>query len=253
MRICVPVPCFFRKMDFCEAIDRIADLGFDAAETYDWSRLDLDAIRETCARRGVELLSMCTSEFRMTDAAYRGAWLDGLEKSCRAANRVGAGRLITQVGPDTGAPRARQHDNIVETLTQARPILDEYGVTLMIEPLNTYYDHPGYYLWSAVEAFDIIRAVNHPLVKVVYDIYHQQVMEGNIINNIVNNLDCIAHLHAAGHPGRVELQFGESDYKTIWKRVDEAGYKGACGLEYNPTLPPEESLKTFRQLYLGEE
>ena len=252
MRICVPVPCFFGKMDFADAIYKIKSLGFDAIETYNWKNLDLDKVRAACEETGVELLSMCTTEFRMTDPAYREAWLEGLKESCEAAVRVGAKRLITQVGPDTGAPREEQHAAIVETLKQAAPILDATGVTIMIEPLNTLYNHPGYYLWSAVEAFDIIHEVNHPLVKVVYDIYHQQVMEGNIINNIVNNLDCIAHLHSAGHPGRIELQFGENDYKYIFKKVDEAGYTGACGLEYRPTLEPEESLKEFRRIYLGE-
>ena len=250
MRICVPVPCFYGKLDFCEAIDRIADLGFDAIETYDWSKLDLDAVRAKCEKRGVELLSMCTTEFRMTDESYRQAWLDGLKVSCEAANRVGAKRLITQVGNDTGAPREKQHENIVTTLKMAAPILEKAGVTIMIEPLNTLYNHPGYYLWSAVEGFEIIREVNHPLVKLIYDIYHQQVMEGNIINNITQNLDIIEHLHSAGHPGRIELQFGENDYRYIWKKVDEAGYKGACGLEYGPTMDPTESLKEFRRIYL---
>ena len=252
MRICVPVPCFYGKLDFCEAIEKIADLGFDAVETYNWKSLDLGKVRATCEKTGVELLSMCTTEFRLTDAAYREAWLAGLAESCEAANRVGAKRLITQVGPDTGAPREQQHANIVETLKQAAPILEKSGVTIMVEPLNTLYNHPGYYLWSAVEGFDIIHEVNNPYVKIVYDIYHQQVMEGNIINNICNNLDCIAHLHSAGHPGRIDLQFGESDYKFIFKKVDEAGYKGACGLEYHPTLEPTESLKEFRRIYLGE-
>ncbi len=252
MRICVPVPCFYGKTDFVEAIHRIARLGFDAAETYNWKGLDLDKVRAACEETGVELLSMCTTEFRMTDAAYRQAWLDGLKESCEAANRVGAKKLITQVGPDTGAPREEQHANIVAALKAAAPILEATGVTIMVEPLNTLYNHPGYYLWSAVEAFDIIHEVNHPLVKVVYDIYHQQVMEGNIINNVTNNLDCIAHLHSAGHPGRIDLQFGENDYKYIFKRIDEAGYTGACGLEYRPTLEPEESLREFRRIYLGE-
>ncbi len=252
MRICVPVPCFFGKMDFTEAIRKIHALGFDAAETYDWKSLDLDKVRAVLEETGVELVSMCTTEFRMTDPAYRQVWLDGLRESCEAAVRVGAKKLITQVGPDTGAPRSEQHAAIVETLKAAAPILDASGVTIMIEPLNTLYNHPGYYLWSAVEAFEIIREVNHPLVKVVYDIYHQQVMEGNIINNIVNNLDCIAHLHSAGHPGRIELQFGENDYRYIFRRVDEAGYTGACGLEYGPTLEPEESLREFRRIYLND-
>ena len=192
---------------------------------------------------------MCTTEFRMTDPQFRTAWLDGLKESCAAAKKVGASRLITQVGPDTGAERAKQHEAIVETLRLAKPILEDSGVTIMIEPLNTLVNHVGYYLWSAVEGFEIIREVAHPLVKVVYDIYHQQVMEGNIIPNVTKNLDCIAHLHSAGHPGRHELQYGENDYKNIFAAIDKAGYTGACGLEYGPLLPAEESLKEAKRIY----
>ena len=249
MRICVPVPCFFGQMEFTEAIRKIRALGFDAAETYNWKNLDLDEVRAVCEETGVELLSMCTTEFRMTDPALRTSWLDGLKESCAAANKVGAKFLITQVGPDTGAPREEQHASIVAALREAKPILDATGVTIMIEPLNTYVNHPGYYLWSSVEGFDIIREVDHPLVKVVYDIYHQQVMEGNIIPNVTKNLDCIAHLHIAGHPGRHELQYGENDYKVIFAAIDKAGYTGACGLEYSPLLDPEESLKIAKSLY----
>lgn len=249
MRLCVPIPCFFGDMDFCEGLRRVKALGYDAAETYNWKGLDFDAVRRTCEETGVELLSMCTSEFCMTDPTFRQAWLDGLEESCQAANRMGVKRLITQVGQDTGAPREQQHAAIVETLNLARPILEKSGVTIMLEPLNTLVNHPGYYLWSAVEGFEIIREVNHPLVKLVYDIYHQQVMEGNIIPNITKNLDCIAHLHSAGHPGRNELQYGENDYKVIFAAVDKAGYTGACGLEYRPLMDPEESLREAMRLY----
>ena len=192
---------------------------------------------------------MCTTEFRMTDPALRDAWLAGLKESCAAAKRVGAGKLITQVGPDTGAPREAQHESIVAALKAAQPILEDSGVTIMIEPLNTYVNHPGYYLWSGMEGLDIIREVNHPLVKLIFDIYHQQVMEGNIIPNITNNLDLIAHLPSAGHPGRIELQYGENDYRVIFDAVDKAGYKGACGLEYRPTLEPEESLREAKRIY----
>lgn len=249
MRYCVPIPCFFGQMDFCDAVKTVKKLGFDAVETYNWRNLDLDKVRETCQETGVELLSMCTTEFNMTDPQRRKAWLDGLAISCEAANRVGAKKLITQVGQDTGAERQVQHDSIVAALTEAKPILESTGVTIMIEPLNTYVNHPGYYLWSSAEAFEIIRQVDNPFVKVVYDIYHQQVMEGNIIPSVTGNLDCIAHLHSAGHPGRHELQYGENDYKVIFAAVDKAGYQGACGLEYNPLMPPEESLKEFLRIY----
>ena len=250
MRICVPVPCFYRGIPFEDAIRKIGMLGFDAAETYNWRELNLDAVKAACQESGVELLSMCTTEFRLTTPEIRPGFLAGLKESCAAAKKVGAGRLITQVGQDTGAPREAQHASIVDGLKASIPILEETGTILMIEPLNTIVDHKGYYLWSAVEGFEIVREVNHPLVKVVYDIYHQQVMEGNIIPNVTNNLDCIAHLHSASHPGRIDLQFGENDYKVIFAAIDRAGYTGACGLEYRPTLEPEESLREFRRIYL---
>ena len=249
MRLCVPVPCFFKNIPFEDAIRRIKELGFDAAETYNWKSMDLDAVKQALDETGVELLSMCTTEFRLTDPAYRQAWLDGLRESCEAANKLGVKKLITQVGQDTGAPREEQHAAIVETLKLAKPILEAAQVTIMIEPLNTYVNHPGYYLWSSVEGFEIVREVDSPYVKVVYDIYHQQVMEGNIIPNVTKNLDCIAHLHAAGHPGRHEMQYGESDYKVIFAAIDKAGYTGACGLEYGPLLPPEESLIIAKHIY----
>jgi len=249
MRLCVPVPCFFGDMDVPEAIRLIGSLGFDAAEIYDWKGLDADAVRRACEESGVELLSMCTSEFCMTDPARRDAWLNGLQESCEAAGKMGVRRLITQVGSDTGAPREAQHASILAALLAAEPILEASGVTLMIEPLNTLVDHPGYYLTTAAEGFALVREADSPYVKLVYDIYHQQIMEGNIIPSITQNLDCIAHLHAAGHPGRHELQMGENDYRVIFSAVDRAGYTGACGLEYWPLLPARESLREEKRIY----
>ena len=249
MRLCVPIPCFFGNIDFCDAIRKVAALGYDAIETYNWKGLDLDRVKNTLDENGVELLSMCTTEFRMTSPEHRDLWLEGLKESCKAANRLGVKKLITQVGQDTGAPREKQRASIVAALNAAKPILEDYGVTIMPEPLNTYVNHPGYYLWSSIEAFDIIREVDHPNVKLIYDIYHQQVMEGNIIPSVTKNLDLIAHLHSAGHPGRHELQFGENDYNVIFDAIDKAGYTGACGLEYSPLMDPIESLKIAKEKY----
>lgn len=250
MKFDIPVPCFFSKLDFCDALREISSLGFSAAETYNWQSLDLERVKNTCAETGVDLISMCTTCFDMTIPEKRAEWLDGLRKSCEAANVLGVKKLITQVGPDTGSDRAYQHQSIVDGLIAAKPVLEEYGVTVMIEPLNTIVDHKGYYLWSSAEAFDIVRETDSEFVKVVYDIYHQQVMEGNIIPGITNNLDCIAHLHCAGHPGRHDLQFGENDYKVIFSAVDKAGYNGMCGLEYSPLSDAADSLNRFRKIYM---
>lgn len=249
MKLCVPLPCFFNDLPFETAIEKISLLGYEYAEIYGWKHLDMDSAAKALAASGVTLLSMCTTEFRLTDPACRGLWVDGIRESCDAARRLGVKKLITQVGPDTGADRTEQHDSIVEGLRAGAGILESAGVTVMIEPLNIKVNHPGYYLTSSEEAFDIVREAGSPNVKVVFDIYHQQISEGNIIPNITENLELIAHLHAAGHPGRHELQYGESDYRNIFAAVDKAGYKGACGLEYNPLIDPSESLAEAKRLY----
>jgi hydroxypyruvate isomerase len=249
MKLCVAIPCFFGKWDFCEALRRAKALGFDAAESYNWKGLDFEKVKSTCEDADIKLLSLCTSDFRATVPEVRSEYLSALRESCEAASKMGVKRLITQSGPNTGAERAVQHENLVATLKEASPILEHYGITLMLEPLNTFVNHPDTYLWSSAEGFDIIKEVDSPNVKLIFDIYHQQIMEGNIIPNVVNNLPYIEHLHSAGSDGRHELWLGESDYNYIFDAIDKAGYDGYCGLEYSPLLPAEESLLKAKEKY----
>ena len=116
MRLCVAIPCFFKGADFCDAIRTVASLGYDAVETYNWQSLDLDAVKRTLDEEGVELISICTTEFRLTDPQCREDFVEGVRRSCAAARKLGAKKMITQVGADTGAPREEQHASIVAGL-----------------------------------------------------------------------------------------------------------------------------------------
>ena len=251
MRPCIVLPCFFAKIPFVNAVEQISEMGYDACEIWGWKEMDLALCKKALDQYGVELLSLCTTDFRMNDPTYTDEWLKGLIESLEAAKTLGSKKIITQVGQDTGEDREAQKKSIIENLKRAAPILEENETILMIEPLNTLYDHKGYFLSSSQEAFDIVKEVNSPFVKVVFDIYHQQVTEGNILNNIRKNLDLIAHLHAAGHPGRTDLTLGESDYRVIFDRIDKAGYKGACGLEYFPRETAVKSLKAAKEIYFS--
>lgn len=254
MRLCVPLPCHFRmenSQDVCRAIRTVASMGYTAVESYDWRPLDADVIVPTLKDTDVELVSLLVMENRLTTPECRHLWLSALEDACKAAAKFGTKRLITQVGNDTGAPREAQHAAIVDTLTAAKPILEHYGITVMPEPLNVKVDHPGYFLTTAAEAFDIVREVDSPFVKIVYDIYHQQVTEGDIIPTVTKNLDLIAHLHAAGHPGRHDLWAGELNYRYIFDAIDRAGYRGSCGLEYSASDDSVESLRRAMEMYGG--
>ncbi|MEM0969400.1 MAG: TIM barrel protein, partial [Verrucomicrobiota bacterium] len=115
-------------------------------------------------------------------------------------------------------------------------------------PLNELVDHPGYYLVQSPEAFEIVQEVASPHVQVVFDIYHQQISEGNVLANLRRHLERghIGHLHAAGNPGRHELQRGELHYRSILSAIKETGYTGYVGLEYWPA--DEDPLPALREV-----
>ena len=249
MRLSVCIPMFFGKVPLPEAVKKVAQFGFDACEM--WmvpDNADLEATAAACEKYGVEFLAICTDYFNCTGGDTE-AYVEGVRTAAAKAKALGAKLLISQVGNDTGAPRAEQHNNIVSCLKAAIPVLEQTGMTIVIEPLNTLVDHKGYFLSSSAEGFEIVRKVNHPQVKLLFDIYHQQVTEGNVISNITQNLSLIGHLHSAGCPGRNELSRGEINYNAVFDAVDNAGYKGACALEYKPLVDVNESLELTKKLY----
>ncbi len=132
-------------------------------------------------------------------------------------------------------------------MNQASKVIEKENIILVLEPLNTLIDHPGYFLDSAKEGVKIIREIDRPNIRLLYDIYHMQIMEGNIISTIEENIDIIGHFHAAGVPGRHELYSGELNYPNIIKRIDELGYKGCIGLEYFPSINSAESLRKIKK------
>jgi len=112
-------------------------------------------------------------------------------------------------------------------------------MTLVLEPLNILVNHMGYYLTTTEESAEIIREVGSDYVKILYDVYHQQITEGNIINNIKNNIDLIGHIHIGDVPGRKQPGTGEINYKNVFKAIKETGYEGYVVFECGLTEPVE--------------
>ena len=249
MKFSIPAFSFFWELGLEGAVKKVKEHGFDIVEFGDWREFDLDEMKRVADAYGMQITSFFTTNFNMTAPEIRKEWLDGLKESCAAAKRAGVKMIITQGGPDTGARRDFQRSSIIAAIREARPILEEYGVTLLIEPLNTYVDHPDAFLSKATEGFDIVREAGNPYAKILFDIYHEQVMEGNIIPNITNNLDAIGHLHAAGHPGRIDLNLGELNYNVIFDAIDKSAYKGVCSLEHRSVPGGDVTLETVKKLY----
>ena len=133
--------------------------------------------------------------------------------------------------------------NLESAFSRATEMAEKAGVTLFIELLNSLVDHAGYYHDKTDKAVKIIRNINSPNLKLLYDIYHMQIMQGNIIDFIKRNIDIIGHFHSAGVPGRAEPFDTEINYPVIIKKINELGYDGCFGLEYFPIIDDAESLK----------
>ncbi len=245
MKISVCIDAVMGGMKPEESIRKLKEIEAEAFEFWAWWGKDLDAMKEAIDETGLVPVAMCTKFVSLTDSSCRKEYIEGLKESIEAAKKIGCTRLISQVGADTGASREVQHTSLVRGLVEAAPYLEESGITLVAEPLNTKINHKGYYLWSAKEAFEIIDEVDSPNVKLLYDIYHQQIMDGDIIRNVTENIDKIAHLHAAGNPGRHELDEGELNYHYIFDAIDKAGYTGYAGLEYSPIQSWEIGVKKY--------
>ena len=187
---------------FHRRIHRAAEAGVDAVEFWDWREKDLDAITTAAEEAGVAVVG-CTAGGVLTDPEAADDAVETVRESIRTAADRGIPTLIVTTGPDQdGLDRETQHQSIVDVLSRVAPDAEEAGVTLALEPLNTAVDHPDYYLSSSDEAFEIVDEVGSTNVAVLYDVYHQQVTEGNLIETITENVDDIGHVHVADVPGR---------------------------------------------------
>ncbi|MHC4157522.1 MAG: hydroxypyruvate isomerase family protein [Planctomycetota bacterium] len=133
--------------------------------------------------------------------------------------------------------------SVMEGLKATVELAENAGITLLLEPLNTTYDHPGYWLTSSDKGAEICRKLGSARMKMLYDCYHMQIMEGDLVKHIERNIDVIGHFHSAGVPGRNELYKGETNYLFVMSQIEKLGYKGIFGLEYMPSIDDEESLR----------
>ena len=241
----------FNEVDFLDRFERAAKAGFKGVEylfPYGWSKEEL---RERLSRyhlvqvlhnlpagnwqageRGIACLPGREEEFR-----------DGVARAIEYAKALGCRRLNCLAGkipPGISPEKIRQ--TLIENLRFAAIALEKEGIELLIEPLNDQ-DIPGFYLVRTREALQLIQEVNHPNLYLQYDLYHMQIMEGNLIQTIQRNQARIRHIQLADVPGRHEPGTGEINFANLFRFLDEIGYEGWIGCEYIPTGKTEDGLK----------
>ncbi len=243
-------PCleiFFKDLPFHQRIARVAEIGYRYFEFWSWWDKDPGEIAEAAGSNNIRVLAFCTRFVSLVDPGTRNEYLDGLAETVEVAGKLGSKIIISQVGNELeGVSREEQKANLILGLRDAAGILEGTQLILAIEPLNVLYDHPGYFLSESAEAYEIVQAVNSPHVRILFDIYHQQVTEGNLINNIRKYSQQIAHFHVADHPGRHEPGTGEINYDNVFEVLSELEYEGGVGIELWPGQETDEQvLKTI--------
>lgn len=246
------------RMPVPQALALLAQLGYDGYEMFDWrdpqaldtfvSLKDRYPLRCEClvGNKGVTAPGCGLVNPREREEFLRQTAL-GLE----AAKKMQCPQLVTLTGNELGGmPRSEQMSNAVAALREAAPMLEKSGVTAIVEILNTYVNHAGYFLYYVRDGAELIDRVGSPNVKLLFDIYHVQIMEGNLIENIRSNIDRIGHFHVGDVPGRHEPGTGEINYRNVFKAIYDLGdrFKGSVALEYSPLAPLEDDLAAMRKL-----
>ncbi|SEH42080.1 hydroxypyruvate isomerase [Halopenitus malekzadehii] len=254
--ICVEM--IYDDRPFVDRLDRVAAHGFETIEFWTWPDKDLDAIADRLETHDLSVAGMAANteprrpealERPLTDPAKRRDVVDDITESIAVADRFDCPNLIVLVGPKPNEyTRAEARESVIACLREVAPVAAEAGVTLIVEPLNRAVDHSGYYLERSAPAFDIVAEVDSPAVRINFDIYHQQISEGNIIDTITNNVDAIGHIHIADVPGRHEPGTGELHYPNILTAIDESGYEEYVGFEYIAADDDDVALETIQDL-----
>jgi hydroxypyruvate isomerase len=249
----------FNEVGFLGRFERASRAGFRGVEylfPYEWEKqklaeeLDKHGLEQVlhnlpagnwaAGERGIACLPQRVGEFQ-----------EGVGLAIEYAKALRCPRLNCLVGltPDeVSAEKIRQ--TLVENLRFAATALEKEGIRLLVEPLNNQ-DIPGFYLVHTQDALQLLEEINHTNLWLQYDIYHMQIMEGNLTRTIVDNLAHIAHIQLADNPGRHEPGTGEINYTNLLHFIDEAGYDGWLGCEYKPAGVTENGLEWVRH-YLKE-
>ncbi len=262
---------FFTDRPFLERIGLVADAGyrfaemwfvdgtFDGGDVHNGDPKDPDKVWQAAEKAGVTLTNAVIGSpdgslgGGLTSPDNRDQWLKRTDETFTFCKEAGIGAVIVCTGNIIpGQSREAMRQSVLDGLKATADRAEKAGMDLFLEPLNDEVDHPDYFCVSSDEGAALCREVGSPRMKLLFDCYHMQVMEGNLVAHIERNMDVIGHFHSAGVPGRHELVAGETDYPFVIGKIEELGYGGVFALEYMPLLEPGASLKQTLQYLNGQ-
>jgi hydroxypyruvate isomerase len=218
-------------------VSKMGLVGMDFVSKNDWPALKKYGIVATIVSGAGSIRK------GLNDKSMHAKFLNDFRTNIKDAAEYKWRNVITMAGDRKGISDEQGMDNCYTILKEAVKIAEDYGVTICMELLNSKVNHPGYMCDKSDWGFELCRRVNSPRFKMLYDIYHMQIMEGDLIATIRKNIKYIGHFHTAGVPGRHELDENqEIYYPAVMRAILEADYDGYVAHEYTPIRDPVKSL-----------
>lgn len=251
MKKSICIETIFTEYPFSKRFKLANGAGFEYVEFWTWSDKNLKDIKDLAKENNLKIASFSgDEEFSMIDKSTNEKYIEFLENSIEKAkylecenlvihsNALGKGGVVLNRYEELG--ELEKFINMYKVLAKSAPLAEKANVKLVLEPLNTKVDHPGNCLTFTKDAAELVKMVDSPYIKILYDVYHMQIMEGNIINTIEENFEVIDYIHIADNPGRHEPGTGEINYNNVFKKLRDLNYQGFVGFELFPTTDSKE-------------
>lgn len=255
----------FTDLPFEERLAKMAEAGYSNVELVgeykNWSEADFARANAARKRLGIRFDATAGLEHAghsngLADPTHRDPFLAELKEALVTMETLGCPAMIMLSGNVVpGLTRQAQHESCIESLKRAAALvegkrIDGQPVRILLECIDPE-ESPKYFLQSAAEAIEIVRAVNHPQVQFLYDLFHEQIAEGNLIEKLEKHIDVIGLIHVADVPGRHKPGTGEINYVNIYRKLTELGYRNIVAMEFRPIGDPVTELREAKALALS--
>jgi len=241
------------KGSFEEKLETAARSGVQSVEMVgeyaNWTDADIARIKKLTHsfRLGMDAL-IATPDWNkrpvsMVDPTQHDNFLTDVRNAITFAQKLEVPQILLMSGNAIpGRTHDEQYASLLEAAKRAGDLVAAANLTAIVEPLNSLVNHKGFFLTTCVEGAKLIRQVDNPHVRLLFDIYHEQVQDGNVIRTLTEAADIVAVFHVADNPGRNDPGTGEINYRNVYKAIQKTGYSGYVAMEYLPLGEPVQSL-----------
>jgi hydroxypyruvate isomerase len=239
------------KLPFAQRVAKVAEAGYHAIELVNeynhWQSSDFAVVRKQLKELNIVVDASAGIDTNLCDAAQRDLFLQQLRAKLPLLSELECSRLILLTGNKVaGLSHEQMRSNVMEALKRAAEICEPQKVEILLENIDPE-ENSKYFLTSVAEGLEMIRELNNPRVRFLYDFFHEQISEGNLIEKLEKNLDLIGLVHIADVPGRHAPGTGEINYANIFRKLGQLGYSRYIAMEFLPTGDTVNELRTVRE------